>query len=129
MVEQMIQHLIHSDVLPRTNDNSNSCFSRVLAPLSGIQRLEIRTALQLCVNILPFWICTFPLSCCTMALYWCIRLKLNCSIIFIVIPYLRDMFLVHVIYNPICNMSTNAEFQRAVVHLFRKLQRKLICVN
>ena len=119
-----MQQLADADVLPRIRYN-NSWLSRVL-PISGIKRLEIRTALQLSVNILPFWICTFPLTCCSIALYWCIRLELNCSTIFIVIPYLRDLFLVHVIYNPICYMSTSPEFRRAVVHLFRKLKRKRI---
>jgi hypothetical protein len=42
---------------------------------SKVNRLEVRAALNLSVNILPFWLCTFPLSCDIIALYWrCVRL-------------------------------------------------------
>ena len=126
-IEQRMQQLIRADILPSNHHENMNCMSSFLPQISGIKRLEIRTALQLSINILPFWICTFPLSCCSMALYWCIRLELNCSLVFDVIPYLRDLFLVHVVYNPVMYMSTSAEFQRAVVHLFRKLKSKVQC--
>jgi hypothetical protein len=44
---------------------------------SKISRLEVQAALNLSVNILPFWLCTLPVSCNTIALYWCIRLDVN----------------------------------------------------
>ena len=126
-IEQRMQQLVGAEILSSNHrENRNNWLTRFL-PHSGIKRLEIRTALQLSVNILPFWICTFPLTCCSMALYWCIRLELNCSLVFAVIPYLRDLFLIHVVYNPVMYMSTSAEFQRAVVHLFRKLRSKVHC--
>lgn len=36
---------------------------------SKISRLEVRAALNMSVNILPFWLCTFPVSCTIIFLY------------------------------------------------------------
>ena len=96
--------------------------SRIL-PFNGCKGLEIRTALQLSINILPFWICTFPLTGSAMSLYWCIFFGIRDSPIFTIHPSIRDLFLVHFIYNPLMYSSTNVEFQRAFVHCIRKMKR------
>jgi len=121
-IEQRMQQLIRAEILPSNHQENMNCMSSFLLQISGIKRLEIRTALQLFINILPFWICTFPLSCCSMAMYWCIELRLNTSILYVAISYTRDLFLVHVIYNPVMYMCNSIEFQSAVVHLFQKLK-------
>jgi hypothetical protein len=109
-----------TEVLLNTIQQENSLLSRFL-PLSGSKNLEIRTALQLSVNILPFWFCTFPLTCVTMALYWCVKFQVEIYIVLRMNFYLRDLFLIHVIYNPIMYSLTNGEFQRAVIHFIRKM--------
>ena len=106
----------------RTAVEENNCLARFL-PLSGSKSLEIRTALQLSVNILPFWICTIPLTCNSLALYYCMKFQVKSSLVFTTNFYMRDLFLIHVIYNPIMYSLTNAEFQRAFVHFIRKLFR------
>ena len=85
-----------------------------------INALEIRAAITMSVNILPFWVCTFPVTCNAIALYWCIRLGHDCSIIFMINPFLRNMFLFHVIYNPMMYMLTSREFRRALSHFIQK---------
>ncbi len=88
---------------------------------SNINRLELRAALNMSVNILPFWLCTFPVSCCVMALYWCIRLEGNCENILLPWPYVWNLFLLHSIYNPLMYMCTSSEFWRAFIHTKNKL--------
>jgi hypothetical protein len=88
-----------------------------------INRLEVRAALDMSVNILPFWLCTFPVSCYAMALYWCVRLEGDCHTVFLTWTYMWDLFLLHSIYNPIMYMSTSSEFRRALFHIVRK------CIN
>ena len=65
-----MQEIIGGGVL--NNQEENNWLSIGCLPLSGSKGLEIRTALQLSANILPFWICTFPLSLSTIGVYWCI---------------------------------------------------------
>jgi hypothetical protein len=92
---------------------------------SKYNRLEIQAALNMSVNIIPFWLCTFPVSCNAIALYWCIRLEGNCDTIHVLIwTYAWDVFMLHGVYNPILYMSTSPEFRRAVNHLTRKLIKK-----
>ena len=88
---------------------------------SKLNRLEIRAALCMLINILPVLLGTFPLTLNSIALYWCIRLqKTNCSIVFEMNPYLRDLFRLHTIYAPIMYMTTSREFHRALIHLIQK---------
>lgn len=84
-----------------------------------INRLDVRAAISMSINILPFWVCTFPVTCNAIALYWCYRFRSDCSIIFAVNPYLRNMFLIHVIYNPAMYMLCSFEFCRALSHFVR----------
>ncbi len=39
------------------------CFPWMLPMRSKVNRLEVRAALNMFVNILPFGLCTFPVSC------------------------------------------------------------------
>ena len=75
------------------------------------------------VNVIPFWLCTFPVSIHAIALYWCIRLESECNVAFGVIPYLRDFFMLHSIYNPLMFILASSEFRRGVCHLMTKLKR------
>ena len=88
--------------------------------LRQVNRLEIQAALSMSINIIPFWICTFPVTCNAIALYWCIQLGEDCSFIIAVNPYLRNMFLCHAIYNPITYMLSSTEFRRALVRFLRQ---------
>ena len=107
------------------NDQKNTFFSRVR--INKMNALEIRAAITMSVNILPFWICTFQVTCNAIALYWCIRLGHDCSIIFMINPYLRNMFLFHVIYNPMMYMLTSREFRQALSHFLKKRSVDFFC--
>lgn len=86
-----------------------------------VNRLEIRAALNMSVNILPFWLCTFPVSCNIMALYWCVRLEGDvCDVIDSGWPYLWNLFMLHTVYNPAMYMFTSFEFRRALPRVTKK---------
>jgi hypothetical protein len=102
---------------PQTGDTM--CFS-CFFNRPKINRLEILAALKM-VFVLPVWLCTFPVTLNAIMIYWCIRLEQHCPVIFQINPYFTDLFLVHVIYNPLMYMSTSTEFKRAVAHLKQKL--------
>lgn len=87
---------------------------------SKFSRLEFRAAFSMSINVLPVWLCTFPVALNAIALYWCIRMKLNCSLIFLINPYICDLFLIHCIYNPVMYMSSSTEFWRAMSRFLRK---------
>lgn len=87
-----------------------------------LNRLEILAALNMSVNILPVWICTFPVTLNAIAIYWCIRLQQNCPVIYQINPYLRDMFLFHNTYTPLMYMFTSTEFKRALIHFKQKFK-------
>ncbi|KZS17527.1 Uncharacterized protein APZ42_016400 [Daphnia magna] len=91
---------------------------------SKISRLEVQAALNMSVNVLPFWLCTFPVSSYAIGLYWCIRLEGDCSPILLTWPYMWNFFLLHSIYNPVMYMLSSSEFQRAILHILRKLINK-----
>ena len=101
---------------PQTGDTM--CFS-CFFNRPKINRLEILAALKM-VFVLPVWLCTFPVTLNAIMIYWCIRLDENCPVIFQINPYFTDLFLVHIIYNPLMYMSTSTEFKRAVAHLKQK---------
>lgn len=101
--------------------NKTDWFPLVAKPiLRQVNRLEVQAALSMSINIIPFWICTFPVTCNAIALYWCIQLEADCSFIIAVNPYLRNMFLFHAIYNPITYMLSSTEFRRALVRFLRR---------
>lgn len=100
----------------------NECFSWI-PTRSKVNRLEVRAALTMSANIVPFWLCTFPVSIHALALYWCILLQADCYAVFHMTSYLRDFFMFHSIYNPVMFMVTNSEFQRALLHVAWKLKR------
>ncbi|KAK4010967.1 adenosine receptor A2b-like [Daphnia magna] len=93
---------------------------------SKVNRLEVQAAFSLSVNILPFWLCTFPLSCFAMATYWCTRLGGNCDTFLFIWTYMWDIFMLHSIYNPLMYMISCHDFRRALCHIFRKLANKFI---
>ncbi|XP_045023035.1 uncharacterized protein LOC123466425 [Daphnia magna] len=108
--------------LPSSIENlDNECFPWMYQAGSKLNRLEIRAALNMSVNILPFWLCTFPVSCSVVVLYWCIRLEGECGSILLPWPYLWNLFLLHSIYNPVMYMATSSEFWRALVHITNKV--------
>ena len=108
---------------PSLNDLDSECFPWINRR-SKINRLEVQAALNMSVNVLPFWLCTFPVSCYAMGLYWCIRLEGDCTFILITWPYMWDFFLLHSIYNPMMYMLSSSEFQRALTHITRRFTIK-----
>lgn len=114
----------HQQQLPPSFDQLDSeCFPWINRR-SKINRLEVQAALNMSVNVLPFWLCTFPVSCYAIGLYWCIRLEGDCSAILLTWPYMWDFFLLHSIYNPVMYMMSSSEFQRALFHFARRLMNK-----
>ena len=102
------------------------CFSW-FANRSKINRQEIRAALNLSINMLPFWLCTFPVTLNGIAIYWCVLLQSNCPIVYRINPYFTDWFIVHTLYNPMMYIFTSKEFKRALIHLKDKMRCKIIC--
>ena len=90
-----------------------ACFPALFLPRDRINRLEISAALNLSINVLPFWVCTFPVTIHAISLYWCIRFGSDCTTMVEIGSYLRDLFLFHSVYNPVMYMTTSAEFRRA----------------
>jgi hypothetical protein len=99
------------------------CFSRFF-DRSKLNRLEIRAALSMSINVLPVWFCTFPVTVNAIIIYWCIRVKSNCPTVFGINPYISDLFIVHIIYTPLMYILTSKEFKRALIHFKRKLKCK-----
>ncbi len=97
------------------------CFSW-LSSRPKLSRLEIRAALSMSVNMLPFWFCTFPVTLVGIAIYWCYCLQINCSVVYRINQYLVDWFTIHTIYNPAMYMFTSKEFKRALIHLKGKIK-------
>ena len=87
-----------------------------------LNRLEIIAALNMSINILPVWLCTFPVTLNAIMIYWCIRLEMNCPVIYRINPYIRDMFFFYNVYTPLMYMITSSEFKRALVHCKRKFK-------
>ena len=103
-------------------DRSSWFFNR-----SKLNRLEIRAALSMSINMIPFCFCTFLVTLNAIAIYWCIRLQMNCSTVFRINPYLTDLFLIHTVYNPLMYMLTSKEFKRALIHLKDKTIFQINC--
>ena len=101
------------------SNQKNNCFPWERINPNKINAYEIRAAITMSINSLPFWVCTFPITCNTIALYWCIRFEYDCSIIFTIGPYLRNIFMFHGIYNPLMYMLTNREFRQALAHFLK----------
>ncbi|XP_046454827.1 uncharacterized protein LOC124202521 isoform X2 [Daphnia pulex] len=114
---------LHSDNfrLPPAISHLDTEFFPWMKNRSKISRLEVRAALNMSVNILPFWLCTFPVSCVIISLYWCIRLEGDCDMILRALPYVWSSFQLHSVYNPAMYMCTSSEFWRAFLHMKRKL--------
>ena len=104
-----------------TSNQKNKCFPWVKIYPNKINALEIRAAITMSLNILPFWVCTFPVTCNAIALYWCVRFESDCSTIFAINPFFRNMFLFHVIYNPLMYMLTSREFRQALSRFIKKI--------
>ena len=103
----------------------NKCFPSCFYSKNKFSRLEIRAAFAMSINILPFWLCTFPVTLNVIAMYWCLRTGGDCAIFFVIGSYLRDMFMLHTIYNPIMYIIGSSEFRRAVLHSFWKLKHSI----
>ena len=87
-----------------------------------INRLDIKTAHNMSITFFPFWMFIFPLVFNTIALYWCIRMEADCTLILAIRPFQRDVVvLFNGVYNPVMYMKSNSEFRRALDHLTRKL--------
>jgi hypothetical protein len=89
---------------------------------SKVSRLELQTTINMSINVLPFWLCTFPISCTSIAIYWCIQLGGDCSVLGQMMSYLRDAFLLHSTYNPLMSMFSSSEFCRALRHIAWKVK-------
>lgn len=114
------------DFTPYIEDHAGvQCFPALFQPRDRISRLEISAALNLSINVLPFWVCTFPVTIHAISLYWCVRFGADCTTIVEIGSYLRDLFLFHSIYNPVMYMSTSAEFRRAFFHLSWKFKNDI----
>ena len=96
------------------------CFSW-FANRSKHNRQEIRAALSLSINMLPFWLCTFPVTLNGILIYWCVRLQSSCPTVYRMNHFLTDWFIVHTLYNPLMYMITSIEFKRALIHLKNKV--------
>ena len=94
---------------------------QIIKRSNKVSRLEIQAALIMSFNILPFSLCTFPVSCYAIALYWCIRLEGDCDNILLTWTYIWDLFMLHSIYNPVMFMSTSPEFWKALLHISKKI--------
>ena len=90
-----------------------------------LDRLEIRAAFSMSINMIPFCFCTLPVTLNAIAIYWCICLQMNCPTVFRINPYLTDLFLIHTVYNPLMYMLTSKEFKRALIHLKDKMSCKI----
>lgn len=101
-------------------DEGSLCFPW-LHGRAKLSRLEFRAAFNMSINVLPVWLCTFPVTLNAISLYWCVHLELNCSTIVLINPYIKDLFLLQIIYNPVMYISSSTEFWRALFHLVRKL--------
>ncbi|KAK4014366.1 hypothetical protein OUZ56_026892 [Daphnia magna] len=113
---------LHGDGLHApTHHADTECFPWMQGR-SIVSRMEARAAVRMSVNLLPLWLCTFPISCTSLAIYWCIRLGGDCTILGQIMSYLRDVFLLHSIYNPVMYMCTSSEFRRAFNHIAWKLK-------
>jgi hypothetical protein len=66
-----------------------------------ISRLEIHAALSLSINFLPVWLCTFPVTLNGIAIYWGFRLGTSCPTLFRINPFICDLFLIRIVYNPL----------------------------
>jgi hypothetical protein len=121
----------HDSHLPLASQAINNRCDTVSFPWmpnrSKISRLEVQAALNLSVNILPFWLCTFPVSCNIIAFYWCTRLDANCENLMVTLNYFWETFMLHSVYNPIIYMATCSEFQRALLRIANKLSNKFRC--
>ena len=104
------------------------CFSW-FANRSKHNRQEIRAALSLSINMLPFWLCTFPVTLNGILIYWCVRLQSYCPTVYRVNSYLTDWFIVHTLYNPLMYMITSIEFKRSLIHLKKKMSFSFSCYN
>ncbi|KAI9558837.1 hypothetical protein GHT06_015626 [Daphnia sinensis] len=122
-VDGNASHLHSADAQLGLSIDGHGCFPWMHSG-SKVSRLEVQAALNMSVNVLPFWLCTFPVSCYAIGLYWCIRLEGDCSIILRSWPYMWEFFLLHSIYNPVMYMLSSSEFQRAILHIIRKLINK-----
>ena len=122
--ENVTQDQTGSDkvTLPSFQIEELGCFSW-LKP--QVNRLEIRSALNMSINTTPFWIGTFPDIINLIACFWCAQFQADCSVLSSLNPYLRYMFLLHVIYNPAMYMLTSIEFLRA----FKRVVRKCYTIN
>lgn len=104
---------------PDSKLNDISCHPW-LQKQTKVNRLEIRAAFNMSINVLPMCLCTLPITLNAIAIYWCVRLQINAPILFFINPYLRDLFLIHSIYNPTMYMFSSTEFWRALLHFIEK---------
>ncbi|XP_046458958.1 uncharacterized protein LOC124205550 isoform X3 [Daphnia pulex] len=115
----------HSHLPSHSTNNQDDTESFPRMPIrSKISRLEVQAALNLSVSILPFWMCTFPVSCYAIVIYWCIQLDVNLETIVVTWNYFWDTFMLHSVYNPVMYMATCSEFRRALRHTVKKLSNK-----
>ena len=84
-------------------------------------RLETRVALHFSVNVLPFWLCTFPLTMAGISICWCIYFQSNCYALFPVNRLFKRLFFMHHIYNPLAYVFTSKEFKRALRRFLSRL--------
>lgn len=61
-----------------------------------------------------------------MGLYWCSRLQLVCSydVLMQADVYVKFLFFAQCIYMPVMFMWNSGEFQRALKHLFKKIETR-----
>lgn len=96
-----------------------------------IGRLDFKAALIFSVNVLPFLLCTIPLSLNTMAMCVCSKWDLNCSggLMLQIDAYLKYSVFTPCIVMPAVYMGSSNEFQRALVHLCRKAESRASSLN
>ena len=68
-VDRNYDNALRGEDQPPTIDHTDivECFPW-MSGRSKINRMEVRAALSMSINVLPFWLCTFPVSCQSIAL-------------------------------------------------------------
>lgn len=127
---QQEENYVTSNLTHQADTNRKSVINNLFPWFNGrdsgrsskLSRLDIRAALCLSISVLPVCVFTLPVTLNGIAIYWCIRLEKDCSVIFQIDPYFHNLFLIHSVYNPIMYMCSSNEFRRALSRFLRKLK-------
>lgn len=69
------------------------------------------------MNVMPMWICQIPLALNTMTLYWYIKFEKDVTLIVSTNVWLRNIYHVFLVYNPLMFIFVSRGFLRALLRL------------